>query len=154
MATRLTTVQIVSQLKSELDRLLEVDSRLVLDLQDGSVLPVRFDVVQSDTEVSVLVEVPGMSADQLEVTVAGNMVTVAGDKVAPGRASVDGRYLCVERPWGRFERSVELPVIVNPRKGRAVLGRGVLRIDLPTLTEQRNQPVRLRIENADGGIVE
>lgn len=150
----MTMIQIVSQIKSELDRLLGGDPGLPKGLPEGPIMPARVDIVQTGAKLSVLVEVPGVAAEHLEVTVAGNQVTVTGEKIAPGRTSEASRFLCVERQWGRFERSVELPVTIDPKKGRAVLDHGVLRVDFPVLADRRNQSFRLRVEKADGGKLE
>jgi len=154
MVTRLTTLQIVSQIKSELDRLLGGEAEAPRNLPEAPVTPVRIDIVETTANVCLLVELPGVAAADLEVTVAGNRVTVAGDKIAPGPTSQACRFLCVERQWGRFERSVDLPATVDPRAGRALLDHGVLRVEFPILQDQRNQLFRLRVETADGEPIE
>ncbi len=151
MATRLTTIQIVGQIKSELDRLLESESELAQDLTEGPKAPTRVDVVQTETKICVFVEVPGVAPEDLDVTASGGRVTVTGEKIASDRAVKSGSFLCVERRWGRIERSVELAATVNPRQGRAVLDHGVLRIEFPVLADQRNRPFQLQVERAEGG---
>lgn len=153
MATRLTLVRIVSQIRAELDRILEVESSLSGGLSEGSELLPRVDVVQTDSRLCLLVEVPGATADDLEIAIANNVVSVSGEKCA-GASSRDGaRFLRVERQWGQFERAIELPSPVNPRDGHAWLDNGVLRIEFPLLSDQRRQIYRLEIEAGDGGIV-
>ena len=115
-------------------------------MSDGPAASAPMDVVASESRICVLVEVPGVEAESLRVSVVGNRITVSGEKPAPPRASESGRYLCLERQWGRFERTLELPGTINPREGRALLGRGLLRIEFPIQPDQRNQVFELAIE--------
>ena len=145
MATRLTVVRIVSQIRAELDRILQHGANVSGGLaEDSGVLP-RVDIAQSDTLLCVLFEVPGTEAADLEIEVLNNFVTVTGEKRA-GPAGPGARFVRVERQCGRFERSVELPSAVNPSAGRALLENGVLRLEFPLVSDKRNQAYRLEIE--------
>ncbi len=153
MTTRLNVFRIVSQIKTELDCILEHESDLPGDLSDESGVIPRVDVAQNDSRLCLLVEVPGTGVEDLEITVVNNVVTVSGNKNALGSPAAGARFLRVERQWGRFERSVELPSAVNPKKARAFLEHGVLRLEFPLLPDQRNQTYRLAIEPREGEAV-
>ena len=146
MATHLTVVRIVSQIRAELDRILEHEASLPGSLAEPSGVLPRVDIAQSDSRLCLLFEVPGTEAADLEVEVVNNLVTVSGEKKAAGSTSAGARFLRVERQCGRFERSVELPTAVNPSAGRALLEHGVLRIEFPLVSDQRNRSYRLEIE--------
>jgi len=148
MTTRITVVRIIGQIRSELDRILEHESSLESGLAETSALLPRVDIAQSDSGLCLLVEVPATAAQDLDVGITNNVVTVSGNKRATASPS-GARFLRIERQWGQFERSLELPTAVNPKEGRAVLRHGVLRIDFPLLSEQRNRTYRLKVEAGD-----
>jgi HSP20 family protein len=73
---------------------------------------------------------PGADPSTLEVTVVRNTLTIAGEKLAP--ADVAGeRFHRSERAAGRFVRTVELPVEVEPGKVQAQYKHGLLVLTLP-----------------------
>lgn len=150
MATRLTVGRIVSQIKAELDRILEHESSLPGSLEDSSDVVPRVDVAQSESALCVMFEVPGSPPKDLQVKITNNILTLSGEKKPTSGARVTAgagaRYLRVERQCGRFERSVKLPSAVNPNHGRAVLALGILRVEFPLVSEQRNRTYRLEIE--------
>lgn len=66
------------------------------------------DLIETDGELWILVALPGVEADQLQVAVDGATLIVAGERPMPGRsrAAVIRR---LEIPYGHFERRIELP---------------------------------------------
>ena len=100
------------------------------------------DVYQGEGEIVVLVEVPGVDRDDLELTVSGEYLTVSGSK---SRGGEEGElFRRMERNTGSFERSVRIPNVVDASRASASLQDGVLRVLLPVSEEQR--PRRLEIE--------
>lgn len=100
------------------------------------------DIIETPDRVLVLVEVPGLAADDLSVEVKGRALLIRGAKVAPSMA---GRFHRVERPHGSFERRIKILWPVNGHKGRAQLRDGVLTIELPRVEEKRQTPKRIEI---------
>lgn len=146
MAARLTVVRIVSQIKAELDRVLENATNLTGSLQEPSGILPRVDVAQSDSKLRLFFEVPGTLPEDLEIEITNNVLKVSGVKKPTGGPAAGARYLRVERQCGHFERSVELPAAVNPGTGRAIVELGVLSIEFPLVSDQRNRTYRLEIE--------
>lgn len=67
------------------------------------------DVWESEREISILVALPGVAADQVEVLVDGRSLVVAGHRQIPA-ASRHCRILRLEIPHGQFERRIDLPL--------------------------------------------
>lgn len=71
------------------------------------------DMVESDENVTVTVDVPGVDPQAVSVSLAGNMLTIKGERPAlnPHRSEI---VHLSERRRGEFHRSIPLPVPVNP----------------------------------------
>lgn len=66
------------------------------------------DISESEREMTIRAEVPGVSPKDIEVRVSGNMLTLSGTKEESSEEKGRGFYLC-ERQFGSFRRTVELP---------------------------------------------
>jgi HSP20 family molecular chaperone IbpA len=66
------------------------------------------DVLETEAELLILVALPGVGADQLQVVVDGGTLAVVGERPMPGRARA-GVIRRLEIPYGHFERRIELP---------------------------------------------
>jgi HSP20 family protein len=104
---------------------------------DGSFSP-PVDLEESDTHYVVRVDLPGVAASDLAITLRERELRLAGRK-PPGRDQ-PGRGHCrhMERGFGPFEVEVLLPGPVNPDAARAALRAGVLEINLPRVRERRD----------------
>ncbi len=94
------------------------------------VISPKMDIFDLGDRYRLLIDVPGVSQENLELAVQGRTVTVAGFR-EPVEAGLE--IVLSERPRGHFQRSVELPADVNPDASQANLREGLLIIDLPKL---------------------
>jgi HSP20 family protein len=105
------------------------------------------DVEETDKEMVITAEMPGLEEKDFEVTVAGDVLTIKGEKKAEHeQKNGNGHY--TERRYGAFARSVQLPFAVADEKVDAKYDRGVLTIRVPRPAEAQ-KPVR-RIEVKGG----
>ncbi len=101
------------------------------------------DVVVTDDAVTVLIDVPGLKADALDVELHEDLLTVRGERRWP-YAAKDGGVRRVERGFGKFERTLRVPAGLDASAIGASLEDGVLSLTLPKPAEQR--PHRIEIE--------
>jgi len=101
----------------------------------------------SETEDSLIVEaeIPGISSEQVEVTVHGDELQISGSRPhrqapAEGETAVWHRQ---ERGTGSFERSLSLPVSVDSTLVEAHLANGVLRVTCPKAAAAKPQKIRV-----------
>ncbi|MCS6985680.1 MAG: Hsp20/alpha crystallin family protein [Leptospiraceae bacterium] len=80
-------------------------------------------------KVLVDVELPGYTADQIEVTVSGETLTVAGERKE--NAPQDAEWHRRERFSGRFSKTIRLPYPVEASRVEARLENGILKLELP-----------------------
>ncbi len=92
------------------------------------------DVVDTGKELAITAELPGMSEDDIDVSLGKNNLTIKGEKKAEREDKGTGYHL-VERSYGSFTRSIALPVEVNVDKVKATFKNGILSITLPKAEE-------------------
>ena len=90
----------------------------------------RVDIHETDKEILVDVELPGLDKKDIKVEVKNNTLTVSGERKSE-RASEEGQCCRVERHYGRFERSFGLPDTVATDKVAAEFKNGVLTLLVP-----------------------
>jgi HSP20 family protein len=116
-------------LRREIDRLFE-DAFGRGDGQSSWNPPV--DVRESDNEMRLELELPGISPDQVEVTAENGVLTVRGEKRSERKEGEDNdRFHMVERSYGSFTRSFQLPQGLDESKIEADFDNGVLSIHVP-----------------------
>jgi len=95
----------------------------------GSFTP-SVDIVETDKDIQVSAELPGMTEKDIEVSLSGDLLIISGEKKEE-REEKDKNYHRIERSYGSFRRSVTLPAEVNGDKVTAGFKEGVLTIALP-----------------------
>lgn len=88
------------------------------------------EVEETDKDVVVRLEVPGMEKEDCRITIEGNMLYLAGEKRFE-RETGDSTYHVMERAYGAFQRTIPLPRSVNIDKAEASYKNGVLTVRLP-----------------------
>jgi HSP20 family protein len=88
------------------------------------------DIFEDEDAVLVRVELPGVRADDVEVDAGARVLTVRGERRLENEAQRDG-YHRLERPYGVFSRSFELPASVDGQNAAAVMTDGVLTVRIP-----------------------
>jgi len=101
------------------------------------------DLFEDGAHVFVIADLPGVSTEALDLTVAGNMLTIAFTRSAP---VLPGFPNCVhkERAVGAQTRSIPLPASVNGDAAVAELHHGLLKLTLPKTVPIRSTKVPVR----------
>lgn len=110
------------------------------------------DIVETDDEYRVQLEVPGVAPEEIEVRVDGNTLTVSGEKrYSSGEERRGEGYTFVERAYGRFARSLRLPRTVDAERITARYDRGVLTLVVPKngTSQSRRIPVTVAPEGRE-----
>lgn len=101
------------------------------------------DVSETDTAVTVTAELPGVDPKDVDIDVAGNMLTIRGEKKQEHEEK-DRNYHFVERSFGRFQRSVQLPGSVDPDKVDAVCKNGTLTVTLTKRPDAQRKKIEIK----------
>jgi HSP20 family protein len=99
------------------------------------------DVLADDEAYEVVALVPGLDAEDLNIEVINNTVTLRGE--FNSTASEDSKYLVTELPAGRFSRVITLPTSLDPAKAEANIRNGVLRLRVPKAEAHRPKSIKV-----------
>jgi HSP20 family protein len=112
-------------------------------LEDEAMVPAA-EVAESDGEVTVKMEIPGVEKDQIQLTVSDDALTVRGEtrKETEERKK---RYYRQEIRYGSFQRTVPLPVEVDAAKASATLRNGRLEVTLPKSRQPKAHDVKVTV---------
>jgi HSP20 family protein len=95
----------------------------------SSVIP-AIDLYQTNDEVVVKASLPGLKADDVQLSVTGDALTLRGEFKASNEKQ-EATYHIRERRYGSFERALMLPTAVQTDKAKADFENGILTITLP-----------------------
>jgi HSP20 family protein len=107
----------------------------------------RSDFSENDKALTVKVEVPGMSEEDIEVVVEDGMLIIKGEKKSE-RVEKDHNYYLSERQFGAFGRSFRLPEGILEDKISAEFKKGVLTITMPKKTGTKKAAKRISIQSS------
>ena len=114
---------------------------------DFSFIEPKIEVVETDDEVSVSAELPGLDEDDIEVDVSEDgYLTIRGEKRSNTEEKKDGRYFS-ERSYGMISRTVPLPMDIDVKKSSASFVKGVLKINVPKTLSAKQKIKKLQIKN-------
>ena len=105
----------------------------------------KVDVSESDREIQIVAELPGLKQEDVRLTLEDDVLTMSGE-TSESREETDKEYHLAERSYGRFERSFRLPDTVDRERVSAKFENGLLTVTL-TKSEKAQQKVK-RIEIA------
>jgi HSP20 family protein len=132
------SVELSDQLRDRLRRLLvRVDELRALAQQPGAWVP-PVDVFEAEDAILVRIELPGVAASHLRITLRDSLLKLEGRKEAEAPVTEDtaenerpSRFLCLEREYGAFSLTVAIKWQVDIDRINARLTAGVLNIRLP-----------------------
>lgn len=107
------------------------------------------DLVDDGEKLRLLVELPGVEAGDVKVTIRGRLLTIRGTKKGRVRQKEGIRFFCMERYFGTFVKSVSLPRPVNNREAKTILKNGLLEVILPRVPDQREKEYEVPVLGGD-----
>ncbi len=112
--------------------------------QMGEWLP-SLDVAETKNDIIVKAEVPGMDPKDIDISLSDGMLMIKGEKKQE-REEKEQDYHLVERSYGAFSRSIQLPKGTKQGKISASYKNGVLNIVLPKSEEAKTKEVKIKVE--------
>jgi len=106
-----------------------------------------WDVSETETQILIAVEMPGIAQDDIDVSLNDNVLSISGEK-QESRQSDDENRRVTERSFGRFERSMTLPFTCGPECVTAEYSNGVLNITVEKPAVQESKVKKVEIKTA------
>jgi HSP20 family protein len=101
------------------------------------------DMYQTDDEIIVKAALPGIKADEVQISVTGEALTLKGE-IKHEEDTKEKTYHMREQRWGTFERTITLPTDVVANKANADFEDGILTIRLPKAEEVRPKTITVK----------
>ena len=121
------------------------DSLLSRTMPRPNVFTPYADVTVSESDVVLTMDLPGLTADDLEIQVLDGYLTISGERRRPELPN--GSWTHTERPYGRFERRIKLPEGVDSDAITASFEHGVLSLIVPK--PERMKPKTISIGSGE-----
>jgi len=129
-------------LREAMDRLFDDAFTRPLSLRDGWSVP-AIDMYQTDDEIVVKAALPGIKADEVQINITGEVLTLKGEMKHEEEKKEKAWHIREQR-WGAFERSVILPTDVVADKAKADFENGILTITLPKAEDVKPKTITVK----------
>jgi len=103
-------------------------------------------VMEDENHVYISAELPGMDAENIEISLSEEALTIKGEKKQENEQQDKG-FHHIERSYGSFERVINLPAEVDEDKVEAKFEKGVLKISLPKKAVEERKAKKIAIKN-------
>jgi HSP20 family protein len=134
----------LANMHQELDRVFE--STFGLDFRPLGTLSrwtPAVDVYQDKDQFTVVTEVPGLEKEEIEISLHGDTLTISGERKSQQKENDQG--FRTERFFGKFQRSLTLPSVVNAEKVKASYKDGLLQVVLPKVEEAKPKQIEVSL---------
>jgi HSP20 family protein len=108
---------------------------------EGEALAV--DMYETDDAVIVKTAVPGVNAEDIDISINGDILTINGETSAEEQVEEDS-YIRRERRYGAFSRSVSIPVAIVAGEAEAECENGILTLTLPKAEEVKPKAIKVK----------
>jgi HSP20 family protein len=110
----------------------------------GLIFTPNVDIFETDHDITLLADMPGVSSDSLTIDLRKNILTLTGE-VTPFEGA-DEEDIMIEYETGKYHRQFTLSSVIDQRKINAKLTDGVLRLTLPKVEEATPRKIEVKTE--------
>jgi HSP20 family protein len=149
-------LNLFGSLQREVDRLFDDFTRGIGPANGGSMLMPTIDVTETEKEIEVTVDLPGLERKDVDISLESDVLTIRGEKkIEPksnensgkdGKDAKEKTYHVAERSYGVFYRVIQLPPGIDPSKVQATMSKGVLRVTIPK--PARSSAAKIEVKEA------
>jgi HSP20 family protein len=140
--TRWEPVREMMTLREAMDRLFDDGFTHPISMSGVSAMP-AIDLYQTNDEVVVKAALPGLKADDVQISVTEDVLTLRGE-FKQDNVQSESTYHIREKRIGSFERSIMLPTDVQTDKAKADFENGILTVSLPKADEVKPKTITIK----------
>lgn len=136
-------------IRDELDRMFHAFSLPEMSWRSGlpefaNTIGLRVDVAETDDEIQVTGELPGVEEKDVDVSLEDDMLRIRAEKRTE-KDEKDKKWHVVERSYGTFERAIRVPSGIDPESVKAKFAKGILTVTLPKPPEVKAAAKKIAI---------
>jgi HSP20 family protein len=139
--------QEINKLKRDMDRLFDRmwdDFGMPLSTKVEREIP-SIDLSETEDSLIIKAEVPGINPEDMEISITDNILTIKGEMTQED-IEEKGDYHRMERRYGYFSRTLELPCKIVVEDVRATYKKGVLSIVMPKCEQPSTREIRIKVK--------
>lgn len=129
-------------LQREIERLFE-EFGSDFNLTTTADLMPRMDARETESALELTVELPGLEEKDVDITLAGGVLTIKGEKKFEKKKE-EGENYYSERRYGSFYRSIEVPADVDEKAIKATMSKGVLTVTVPKAPAAKAKKIEIK----------
>ncbi|MFH1093595.1 MAG: Hsp20/alpha crystallin family protein [Candidatus Omnitrophota bacterium] len=103
------------------------------------------DVYEEKTKIIAKAELPGVNHEDIKLNIEGDLLKISGEKKQETEIKREDYYQSQTR-YGKFQRTIQLPAVVEAEKVKATFKNGVLKVEMPKAELKQSKDVRIEIE--------
>jgi HSP20 family protein len=135
----------LNRIQNEINRLFEQLSEVEPGHAPTGGWTPNVDVYESGSDLVVKFELPGVDPASVKLSVNGSSLILHGDK--PRLEPPEGaKFVCLERGFGRFRRTIRLSVPINTHKAKTEYRDGLLKVAFPKVPNRRGEEVVIPVQ--------
>jgi HSP20 family protein len=104
----------------------------------------KVDISETDSEIKVMAELPGLSEKDIDLSFHNNTLTIKGEREFH-KENEKENYYCVETSYGSFRRVIPFDVKIDPEKIKAEFKKGILNVHLAKSEDVMNSSRKIKI---------
>lgn len=132
-------------MRRDLDRLIDRFFDFDKELFDRDLWAPEIDISESDEEYVVKADIPGIDQKDLSVTLSGGNLTIKGER-REEKEEKKKHFHRIERRYGSFQRTIQIPGEVDENKITANYRDGVLEIHLPKTEKTKPREIKVEVK--------
>ena len=133
----------LTNMRAEMDRVFESTGSFSASPAPLSRWNPPVNVYQDKYRFTVVVELPGLKKEEIEISLHDDTLTIAGERK---REESSEQEFLTERLYGKFQRSLTLPTAVDAEKVKASYKDGLLQVDLPKAEEAKPKQIEVALK--------
>jgi HSP20 family protein len=111
---------------------------------------VPVNVFEAEDFLLVIVPMPGLQEEDIDITMSGNIITLASGERADLKPESGKRYLRHEWHYGPYQRTLELPYAIDAESAEATFGNGVLTVRVQKAETERSHRIPVKTTSPSG----
>ena len=139
--------QEMDRLKKDIDRLFDrLWDDFGMPLHTRAVRDIPFiDLSETNDTLMIRAEIPGMDAEDLDISITDNILTIKGE-LKKERIEINENVHKMERSYGMFSRSIQLPCKIKIDDVKATYKKGILHLVMPKCSPDESPPIQIKVK--------